>query len=107
MRIKYDELCFFMFNLPCLTTSIPEHSEDKNSIYQRQRWHFCRTNGQTTECCQPKMECDIECLRITLLKGMVYKEKSRGPRIHPCGTPNNSSCNSERVDPFFLLGMGS
>ena len=41
-------------------TSIPENSEDKNSIYQRLRLHFCGTNERTIECCQhKKMEFDI------------------------------------------------
>ena len=42
------------------------------------------------------------CILITLLKGVVYKENSGGPRIEPCGTSNSRSCNSERVDPSLI-----
>ena len=37
----------------------PEHPEDKNSIYQRLRWHFCRITEQTSEFRHMKMEIDI------------------------------------------------
>ena len=33
---------------------------------------------------------------------MVYKVNRRGPRTEPCGTPNSSSHNLERVDPILI-----
>ena len=42
------------------------------------------------------------CLPIILLKGVLYRENSRGPRTEHYGMPNNSSHNSERVDPIFI-----
>ena len=44
----------------------------------------------------------LGCLPVTLLDGVVYKENSRGPRLECCGTPNNSSHNSERVDVILI-----
>ena len=40
-------------------TSIPEHLEDKNSIYQRLRWHFFGQMNKQLSVIGIKMEIDI------------------------------------------------
>ena len=47
-----------------------------------------------------KVQFDVVGHSVTILKGMVYKDNSRGPRTEPCGTPNSNSPNRERASPI-------
>ena len=49
-----------------------------------------------------KVVFDVRVHSNNLLKGVVYKEDSRGPKTEPCGTPISNSRNSERVDPIII-----
>ena len=42
------------------------------------------------------------CFPISLYKRVMYKENRMVPRTWPCGTPNSSSSNVEKVDPNLI-----
>ena len=63
------------------------------------------TNKQLGAICI-KVEFELGCIPISLLKGVVCKGNSKGPRTEPCGTPNSSSHNSEMADSILIAWNG-
>ena len=71
---------------------------DMNSVCQKPGLHICETCDKQLSHLR-RREIDFR-VQITLLTGVVYKKNRRGSKVEPCGTANNNSSKSERVDPF-------
>ena len=74
-----------------------------NSVCQKPGMLICKATKQlSVNCIEVEFDVRVHSNNLTQRSG-VHKENSRGRWTEPCGTPNSSSQNSERVNTTLIV----